>query len=110
MTRRLPSLAAAMLAAATAVEVAVLARTHQIAGSPTPCAFADGQSYCRMATGHAGSVPFDRRPLVPAIVGVLPGSLDVRFRVVALVSCMAVIALAAMLAYRTSHRGVLAAA
>lgn len=72
------------------------------------CAYGDGISYCAMARGHEGYLPFAHRPLLPLVVRVLHfGSLPARFRLVDLVS-MAVIAwLTALLTRRlAAARGV----
>src|SRR4051812_24613884 len=46
------------------------------------CAY-DGESYCAMARGHEGHLPFNRRVLLPAVIRLMHfGSLPGRFRIV----------------------------
>lgn len=56
------------------------------------CAAIDGESYCAMAEGHLAASPYNRRVLVPQMVRLLSfGSVTLRFRIVAMLSIVALV-------------------
>jgi hypothetical protein len=68
------------------------------------CAYGDGESYCAMAMGHRGFLPFSRRVLAPAIVRLMSlGSVTQRFRALDLVSLVVAAALTAILTRRVAR-------
>ncbi|MBV9412478.1 MAG: hypothetical protein JO148_12835 [Acidimicrobiia bacterium] len=68
------------------------------------CAYGDGESYCAMAMGHRGFLPFSRRVLAPAIVRLMSfSSVTARFRVLDLVSLVVAAVLTAILTRRVAR-------
>jgi hypothetical protein len=68
------------------------------------CAYGDGQSYCAMAAGHRGFLPFSRRVLAPVLVRLMSlGSVTARFRLLDIVSLVVAAALTAVVARRVAR-------
>ncbi len=90
-------------AVAVATALAVAAVVHlAIVTERNGCIFTDGDNYCRMVRGGDGDAPFSRRPVIPAIVSVLPHSWSVvtRFEVIAVLSAVIVVVGTFALTYR----------
>ncbi len=99
---RLPFAIAGVFVVGLVVSLAVFLR-HPATISPV-CAFRDGQSYCLMAAGQTGHVPYSRRVLEPLIVRQLPGTVSGRFRAVEVVGLLVTAALSVLLALRIATR------
>ncbi len=96
-----PIVAALLALAVVVLLVGFLAHRRSI--SPV-CWLGDAANYCKVATGGRAMEPFNRRPVVPEIVRVLPGSEQDGFRLVAFVSLAATIAIGSVLMLRLSDR------
>ena len=108
-----PLLVVAAIAAALVVAVAIFtALANNSIAVNHGCSYGDGESYCAMARGHPGYVPFSRRLLAPAVVRIMHvGSLTGRFRLLDLVSLAVAAWFTAALTKRlAAHRGVKARA
>jgi hypothetical protein len=100
--RRLPFAVAGVFVLGLFVSLAEFLR-HPATISPV-CAFTDGQSYCLMAAGRTGHVPYSRRVVEPLIVRALPGALGAGFRAVEIVGLLVAAALSVLLALRIATR------
>ena len=97
---RIVALAAVICGAAGVLWIATTSDAIALDGG---CVGIDGASYCRMAKGGVGHLPFSRRPLDPALVRLLHyGSVMARFRLVAVVGVLLAVIAVAVLARRTA--------
>ena len=88
---------AVVFGVASAVSLASFA-TNPSSIEPS-CPF-DGTFYCAAANGARIPAPYSRRPVVPLIARLLPGTLDARFRAIAVGCLLLAIALAIVLGDR----------